>query len=107
MIALNVGVGLLYLVARDTIAESLPDAPTWAILVLTLGCAANVVFAIALFQWRKWGFSGLAVTSVVGLVVNLAIGLNAVQALLGLVGIGILYGVLQIGGNRNGWTQLA
>ncbi|MGH3755135.1 MAG: hypothetical protein ACRDRP_21075 [Pseudonocardiaceae bacterium] len=64
------------------------------------GCltAANVVCAIALFQWRKWGFYGFVATSVVGLVVNLAIGLNPVQALLGLVGIAILYGVLQIGG---------
>jgi hypothetical protein len=39
-------------------------------------------------------------------VVNLAIGVSLGLALLGFVGVAILYGVLQIGGCESGWNQL-
>ena len=38
--------------------------------------------------------------------INLSLGLTVVQVALGLVGILILYGVLQIGDDKKGWTQL-
>jgi hypothetical protein len=37
---------------------------------------------------------------------NLAIGVSIPQAIMGLAGIAILYGVLQIGGENKGWAQL-
>jgi hypothetical protein len=38
--------------------------------------------------------------------VNLSIGVNPVAAVGGLLGVAILYGVLHIGKERKGWTQL-
>jgi hypothetical protein len=61
----------------------------------TLGIG-NVVFSILLFKWMKIGFWGFLITSIGALIINLSIGLGIGQSLFGLVGIAILYGVLQI-----------
>lgn len=66
----------------------------------------NLVCAIVLFHWKKWGFWGFCVSSVIGLVVNLQIGLGIGPAIIGLVGVLLLYGVLHIGKKNKGWPQL-
>jgi len=88
------------------IRQSFPDVPAWALPVLAVGGIFNIVCIIALFQWKKWGFYGAVASYIVAFFVNLVVGLNIVQALLGLVGIALLYGVLQIGGDKKGWAQL-
>jgi hypothetical protein len=58
-------------------------------------------------QWKKrWGFCALVATAVAILMVNLKIGFSVVQVLLGLGSVATLYGLLQIGGEKKGWTQL-
>jgi hypothetical protein len=106
MIVANSAVALLYLLASAAMAARLPSAPGWAFPVLGLIGIANVVCAVAIFLWKKWGFWGSIVTSIVTFAINLNIGLNVVQAVLGLLGVVILYLVLQIGGENKGWTQL-
>jgi hypothetical protein len=96
----------LYLLGSAAIRQNFPSAPAWAFPVLAVMVIANVVCAIALFQWKKWGFFGFLVTSAVTFVVNLMVGLNILQAILGFAGVATLYGVLQIGKERKGWTQL-
>ena len=66
----------------------------------------NLVCAIALFQWKKWGFWGACGSSIVAIVVNLSIGLNPAAVVLGLLGVLLLYGVLHIGKENKGWPQL-
>jgi len=88
------------------VSAAMPDAPGWAFPVLGILSVLNLVCAIGLFQWKKWGFYGVCVSSVIAVVVNLAIGLPPASALFGLVGIAILYGILQIGQENKGWTQL-
>ena len=66
----------------------------------------NVVFAIAIFQWKKWGFFGVIVNTIVAFGINMYAGVGIGQSVLGLVGVGVLFGVLQIGGDQNGWSQL-
>lgn len=106
MIIVNALAALLYLFGSAVIRQNLPNEPAWTFPVLAVGCIINIVFSIALFQWKKWGFFGFIATSIVAFVVNLAVGLNIIQALLGLLGIAILYGVLQIGKEKKGWDQL-
>jgi hypothetical protein len=106
MLVANAAVGLFYLLAHSAVAASLSSSRAWAIPVDGLLAVANVVFVIALFRWKRWGFYGVAGTSVVAAVVNIAIGLNALQVLVGLVAPAVLYGVLQIGGDSRGWAQL-
>jgi hypothetical protein len=80
--------------------------PRWAFPVLTVGGIFNVVCAIALFRWKKWGFWGLAASAVTIFFINLSLGLGTGRALLGFLGLPILYGVLHIGKEGKGWSQL-
>jgi hypothetical protein len=106
MIVANSIVATMYLFGSAAIRQSFPSAPGWAFTVLAIGGIVNVVCAIALFQWKKWGFFGFIATTAMAFVVNLIIGVNILQALLGLVGFAILYWVLQMGKEKKGWTQL-
>ena len=106
MIVANSGSGLFYLLRGHTVRQSLPSAPGWAIPVLIIFSFFNLVCAIALFQWKKWGFWGFCFSSVVALGINLSAGLGIGMSLAGLIGIAFLYGVLQIGKENKGWPQL-
>lgn len=106
MIVINSVTALMYLFGSEMIGKSLPSAPGWMFPVLAVASLFNVACAVALFKWKKWGFYGFVVTSVVALVVNLMLGIGPLQSVLGLVGLAILYGVLQIGGEKKGWSQL-
>ena len=66
----------------------------------------NIVCAVALFQWKKWAFWGFVASAVITFAINLEIGLGVGQAVLGLIGIVILYWVLQMGKEKKGWAQL-
>ena len=79
------------------VADNFPGGISDSMLILLaiLGIA-NVIFAILLFKWKKIGFWGFVATSIVALFINLSIGLGIAQSLFGLVGIVILYFVLQI-----------
>ena len=75
-------------------------------VVLVLCALANIACAVALLRFMKWGFYGFVVTAVIALFVNLAIGLGVGQVAFGLVGVAILYGVLNIGGPEKAWPRL-
>ncbi|HWY40278.1 MAG TPA: hypothetical protein VNX27_05740 [Chthoniobacterales bacterium] len=106
MIIANSLTGLLYLLGADTIKQRLPNMPNWAFPVLIAIAIINLVCAFALFRWKKWGFWGFALSSLMVFALNLAIGLDIISAILGLVGVVVLFGVLHIGKEAKGWTQL-
>jgi hypothetical protein len=106
MIIANSASALMYLLGSGFIRQNSPNMPDWAFPVLIVGSLFNLACAIALFKWKKWGFWGLAASSAVVFFINLSIGLALGSAVLGLMGIFVLYGVLQIGQERKGWTQL-
>ena len=75
------------------------------ILILGISTVLNMVFAVALFKWKKWGFYGFIGTTIIAGIVNLSLGIGPLS-LLGFSGIPILYGILRIGNERAGWHQL-
>jgi len=78
-----------------------------SLMLLGILAAFNTVFAIMLSLWKKWGFWGIVVTSILIMPVNISIGVSIGQSLLGLVGIAILYGILQFKGNNvSAWKNL-
>ena len=103
MIVVNSVVAFIYLLGSAAIGESLPNMPEWAFPVLIVMSLFNLVCAIALLRWKKWGFCA---SSAVALVVNLSIGTGIGTSLSGLVGVLLLYGVLNIGSENKGWPQL-
>lgn len=100
------GTALLYLLASDLIRETQPNMPDWAFPVLIANSVLNLLWTIALFRWKKWGFWGFVVSAVISISVNLSIDLSVLSALGGLVGVAVLFGVLQIGKEKKGWSQL-
>jgi len=106
MIIANSATGLIYLFAAEEIRRNLPNLPEWAFPVLIIGSIVNVVCAVALFRWQRWGFWGFLASGVVVFFVNLSAGFGPGSAVLGLLGVAILYGVLHIGKERKGWSQL-
>lgn len=90
----------------STIEESYPDAPTWAPFMLVLLNILMIVCLVAVFRWKRWGFYVYVGVVVATFFLNLAIGLSLGSALFGFVGLAILYGVLQIGGQNSAWSQL-
>lgn len=104
--ALTVLSYVILMLPRGAVQSVRLHTPAWALLVLAVSCMANVIFAVALFKWKRWGFFGLLVTTILALVINLRIGIKPALVVLGLCGIVILYAVLQIGGEKKGWDQL-
>jgi hypothetical protein len=105
MIIVNSAITLFYLFGSEAMKQALPNAPNWAFPVLTIVGVFNLVCAIALFRWQKWGFWGFCISSLIALFTNLSLGLGA-NSISGLIGVAILYGVLQIGKENKGWPQL-
>jgi hypothetical protein len=95
-----------YLLAGDKIAAKFPNAPRWLPYVLAVGCALNIIFTISVFRWKKWAFYGFCIVAGACFLINVSIGLPWYSAVLGLLGPALLYGVLQIGKEDKGWTQL-
>lgn len=97
IIVANSIIAVIHIFANQFILDALPRN-TSASLIILLGFigVANVVFAVVILQWKKIGFFGFAAASVVTFIINLSLGSGILQALLGLLGVAILYGVLQI-----------
>lgn len=106
MIVANSLTAVMYLLRGDAIHKLFPNMPGFALPLLIVLALVNIVCAIALFKWKKWGFWGFGATSVIALIMNLALGLGLGRAFGGIIGLAILYGVLQIGKENKGWPQL-
>jgi hypothetical protein len=83
-----------------------PVFPSWVYLVLGIFGLINIVSAFAIFKWKKWGFWLFTLTGFLTCFINISAGLNILSCVIGLSGLAILYGVLQIGGDKKGWAQL-
>lgn len=88
--------------------------PPWYFPMAAALYAMNVIFAVGLFRWKRWGFAGFVFTAFMGSILNLAagiiggqaIGMVLLQVVGGLLSIGLLYAVLQMGTTNKGWNQL-
>ena len=108
VIIANSILAIIYLFAGNLITENLPgDVSIEIIIILGLIGVFNVICAVMLFKWKKWGFWGFVGTSIISLMINLAIGLGVGTSLAGLIGIAILYAILQIKqDNISAWENL-
>ncbi len=108
MIIVNSISGLANIFYNDIIARQIGNSSAGMFIVLlgVLGLL-NVLFAVFILKWKKMGFWGFAGTSVVACVINVAVGLPVGQSLFGLIGMGILYAILQFSANnKTAWENL-
>lgn len=77
----------------------------WGLAFLGL---CNVIFAVLIFKWKKLGFHGFLITSILGLILNFMIGIGLGQSIAGLVGVALLYGILQLkaANGQSAWDGL-
>ena len=101
MFILNPLVGLYYLFWGSTITQTIPTFPVWAIPLFVVLSFANLVFAIAIWQWKKWGMYGFVGSALIAFVVNL-MSVGILPAFFGLIGVALLAFLL-----RNAWSQMA
>ena len=106
MFIANSAVTLLYTIGSDQVKRGLPDDAEWAIPVLAIMGVFNLVCAVALWKWKKWGFYGFAASAFIALIINLSIGLSPANAFMGLLGIPLLYWVLNMGKAEKAWPRL-
>lgn len=67
----------------------------------------SLIFVMALFGWRKWGFWGLIVVNAVKLILEVSVGSGDFMVLAGIVAtMLILFAVLNMGRENKGWPQL-
>ena len=79
----------------------------WAIPILVILLIFQVVCAVALFMWKKWGFWGICAINAIGLFVDILLGLSIIWPTAAvIISIAMLYGVLQLGRDNKGWPQL-
>jgi hypothetical protein len=84
------------------------DPSNWTFSILFLLSLANLGFAVLLFKYRKLGFWGFLASSLLAFAFNLHLGQGLLQSGIGLVGIILLYGLLQIPkNNKTGWEHLS
>jgi len=97
MIIANSASSLLYLLASEIVVQNLPGSiPTSMILSLGILGVVNVISAVMLLNWRKIGFWAFIVTGLASMGINISIGLGVGQSIVGLFGIAVLFGILQI-----------
>ncbi len=103
MLIANVLVALLYIALDSLLAINNPtivgffsflEMPVWSITLFSVFSLVNVCAVVTLFKWRKWGFYTLCVSSAVGFIANLLIGVG-VFAVIGFLGIIVLYFILR------------
>jgi len=85
---------LYFLIANDFIR--LPKISILTAYSYFIICLLNVIFSIRLLSWKKSAFYGFVITSIIAFLINLSIGMSTVGTILGLLGIGFLYGIFQI-----------
>lgn len=105
VIIVNAAMALMYAFGSEWLRRNGAKVPSWAFWAFAAGGVVNVISAVALFRWKRWGFWLFVASAVAGFAVNLAIGLP--QGIFGAVlGVALLYAVLQIGNERKAWPRL-
>jgi hypothetical protein len=75
--------------------------------ILIFAGLANLVFAVALLHFQKWGFWGLVATGFSALIVQINLGVATVfTVLLTVFSLSILLGLLRPGGQDDAWYKL-
>jgi hypothetical protein len=88
------------------IFEDPPNSPMWVLVFFFVKSLFELLCSLALFRWKKWGFWGILLSSVAGIIYNAYRGSILFALLITLLIVLPLWGALTIGGEHKGWTQL-
>lgn len=109
IIILNFCSVLFYLIKPHSFFEFYPTAPHWLPYVLALMGCINIICAIALFNWKKWGFWGICLVAIINIIIDISFRLSTVPVVIisAAIFLLILYLALQLGKENKAWNQLS
>ena len=81
-------------------------APRWVYFSLAVINIIKLVSAYAILSWKKWGFWLFTLICFFNLGISLISGSAIGNGIFGVILAAILFGVLQIGGDKKAWNQL-
>lgn len=96
---------VLTLLTYSITKHAFPNYSPFAEAVIIACAVARTIFALALLKWRKWGFYGIIGVTIVALVNNFNVGLGLGKAMAGLIGLALLYWLLNMGEDK-AWDYL-
>jgi hypothetical protein len=102
----NAGTVIITPFSVGKLREAGHQISTPMVAVIVACGVANLACAFGLMRWKKWGFYGFALTTFVALLANIAMGTDLVQSAAGLIGIAVLYWVLNLGDENKAWPHL-
>jgi uncharacterized protein YacL len=95
ILIVNSIIALFYSFTANKISQNL-NTSVLAIMGLVILCAINVVCSAMLLTWKKIGFYGFVITTILAFILNLNIGISLTRSIIGLLGFTLLYAILQI-----------
>ena len=101
MIIGNSIVALLYLAA----AENSTTQPYWLLPALTACFFLNVLFAIAIALWFKWGIFVFIFSNLIILFLSISFDVRTITPTLAVVEIIMLFGAIHWGGEQKAWLN--
>ena len=75
-----------YISNPEAIIDVYPNVTNEILYLLTFLTVLNIILALAIWGWKKWGVYGFFVIVVIAFAINLYIGLGIGGSLLGLIG---------------------
>lgn len=94
---------LMYFFGSNPTRPTYPNVKYWYFIVNIL----DIIFVLALWKWKKWGFWGTLIVCVLSFIINLIIGVKILYVFSSASGALILYGVLRLKTNGvRGWDKL-
>ncbi len=108
IIVVNVLVAGVYFGMPGKITSAMPMLPSWYTMVFGVFCVLNIIFAIALFRWKKWGFYGFCSLAVISAIINVYFKVSTIipAIIVPVISILLLYWALNVGKENKAWTRL-
>lgn len=96
----------VYFFVGSFVARGNPEIPAGLRPVFGIINLLIAVCAIGLWKWKKWGFWGFVAIGVLGGCLNTYLSRSFCPFIFVAAGILIMYGILHIGKDNQGWRQL-
>ncbi|MFY0670171.1 MAG: hypothetical protein JXQ95_19220 [Alteromonas stellipolaris] len=91
MFVANPFTAFTYFSNPEAIIQVYPSLSEGLLYFMGLLAVLNVVFAIAIWTWRKAGVYGIYASMAIAFLINLYIGIGIVGSLTGLIGVVLIY----------------
>jgi len=95
MIIVNAFASVTYFFLTSLVVQAFPQIRLWVVYSLGALTTLNIVFAVLMLNWKKFGFYATIGTSVIAFVLNLFTGMAIIMNFLGFLSPLILYMILK------------